>query len=99
MQTVLTKQIIPISDFRIRQGQTLKKMENGPVYLAQRSKPVAVLVAAEQWDATIERLMQMEKILAEQEFARQFSEIDKGNFVELTLEDIERIDRESTHHS
>lgn len=58
---MLTKQIVPISDFRLRQSETLTKMENGPVYLAQRSKPVAVLVTAQQWDETMERLAQLER--------------------------------------
>lgn len=58
---MLSKQIIPISDFRLRQSETLTKMEDGPVYLAQRSKPVAVLVTAAQWDATMARLALLER--------------------------------------
>jgi PHD/YefM family antitoxin component YafN of YafNO toxin-antitoxin module len=56
----LTKQIVPISDMHLRQGETLAKIKDGPVYLAQRSSPVAVLVAADYWDATISRLAELE---------------------------------------
>jgi len=48
METV--QQIVPISDMQIRQGEVLRKLDKGPVILAQRSKAKAVLVSVEQWD-------------------------------------------------
>jgi|GEM_PF-1012271 len=73
MNNILTQQVVPISDFRIHQSKTLEKMAHGPVYLAQRSKPVAVLVAAEQWDKTVSRLETLESMSAQQKFDGQFT--------------------------
>lgn len=56
----LTKQIVPISDMHLKQGATLAKMKDGPVYLAQRSTPIAVLVPATYWDTTVKRLEELE---------------------------------------
>lgn len=56
----LTKQIVPISDIHLRQGETLAKVKDGPVYLAQRSNPIAVLVSADYWDTTMKRLAELE---------------------------------------
>jgi prevent-host-death family protein len=48
METV--QQIVPISDMKVRHGEVLRRLDNGPVVLAQRSKARAVLVSIEQWD-------------------------------------------------
>lgn len=50
------QQIVPISNFRIDQDSILSMMDKEPVILAQRSKPRAVLVSVEQWDAMVEQL-------------------------------------------
>jgi len=49
MQTV--QQIVPISDMHMNQAAVLAMVDKAPVILAQRSKPRAVLVSVEQWDA------------------------------------------------
>lgn len=54
-------QIVPISDLRIRHGEVLSKLDKGPVVLAQRSRPAAVLVSVEDWDKTIQRLSELEE--------------------------------------
>ena len=40
-----TPQIVPISDLRIRHSEVLRMLAQGPVFLAQRSRAIAVLVA------------------------------------------------------
>ena len=54
MQTV--QQIVPISDMHINQTAVLAMVDKAPVILAQRSKPRAVLVSVEQWDAIAREL-------------------------------------------
>jgi len=44
------QQIVPITEMRLRHAQVLERLTQGPVILAQRSKPAAVLVAVEMWD-------------------------------------------------
>ena len=45
-----------MSDLRLRQSQIMTMMDKAPVYLAQRGRPVGVLVSIEQWNALLEQL-------------------------------------------
>lgn len=54
MQAV--QNIVPISDFRNSQEDVLQMMDEGPVVLAQRSKPRAVLVSVAQWNEIAKQL-------------------------------------------
>lgn len=51
-----TPQIVPVSDLRMKHIQVFKLMNNGPVFLAQRSKPAGVLISVNQWDRLMERI-------------------------------------------
>lgn len=51
-----TPQIVPVSDLRMKHLQVFELMSNAPVFLAQRSRPAAVLISVEQWDRLMERL-------------------------------------------
>jgi len=55
--------ILPLSDLRIRQGAVLEELAEGPVVLAQRGRPAAVLVSAERWNRLLERLEFLEDSL------------------------------------
>ena len=50
------QQIEPITTIQKAPTEVLAMLTNGPVILAQRSRPAAVLVSVEQWDKLIERL-------------------------------------------
>src|SRR5262245_35281355 len=50
------QQIVPISEMKLHHAEVLARLRNGPVILAQRSRPAAVLVSVEQWDAIVEEL-------------------------------------------
>lgn len=47
-------QIAAISDMKHRYRDVLQRLDAGPVVLTQRSQPVAVLVAPEQWNAQLD---------------------------------------------
>lgn len=49
-------QIVPISDMHNRSAAILSLLTNRSVYLAQRSRAVAVLVSVDQWDAVAQEL-------------------------------------------
>ncbi len=55
--------IVPFSDLRIRQAEVLEALTQGPVILAQRGRPSAVLVSIEKWNELIERLEEAEDTL------------------------------------
>jgi PHD/YefM family antitoxin component YafN of YafNO toxin-antitoxin module len=55
-------------------------LSKGPVVLAQRSKPTAVLVSVADWDSMAGELARLRRIV---EADRQFAEIRAGKFIEL----------------
>ena len=57
------QQIVPISDLRMKQVTVLNLMDKAPVILSQRSKPRAVLVSVEQWDAIAYELRNLRLLL------------------------------------
>ena len=54
------QQFVPITDMRLRHSQVLALLDNGPVILAQRSKPAAVLVNVDMWDRIAEYVDELE---------------------------------------
>ena len=50
------QQFEPITTMQRHPQQVLAMLENGPVVLANRSKPTAILVSVALWDRLIERL-------------------------------------------
>jgi len=57
------QQIEPISTMQLKPTDILAKLGNGPVILAQRSKPVAVVVGVEMWDRIAAYLEDLEDAL------------------------------------
>jgi prevent-host-death family protein len=49
-------QIVPMSDLRLQQSVVMTMMNSAPVYLAQRGRPIGVLVSVEQWNGLQEEL-------------------------------------------
>lgn len=49
-------QIVPMSDLRLQQSEVMRMMHNAPVFLAQRGRPIGVLVSIEQWNTVQEQL-------------------------------------------
>jgi hypothetical protein len=43
----------PISDLKHRHLEVFKRLKQGPVILANRSQPAAVLVSPERWNAIV----------------------------------------------
>ncbi len=50
------QQIVPISEMALHQQAVMRLLDNGPVVLASRSRPAAVLVSVQIWDALISEL-------------------------------------------
>ncbi|MBI3960471.1 MAG: type II toxin-antitoxin system Phd/YefM family antitoxin [Chloroflexi bacterium] len=46
-------QMAPISDLKHRHAEVFKRLKEGPVLLASRSQPAAVLVSPERWNAIV----------------------------------------------
>ncbi len=52
-------QIEPITRLQREHNTILDLLRKGPVILTQRSKPAAVMVAPEEWDATAKELKRL----------------------------------------
>lgn len=70
--------IVPISDFRNNQDEVLQMMDaKGPVILAQRSTPRAVLVSVEQWNEIAKQLEERQFTKAHMDALALFYEQDR----------------------
>ena len=66
--------VIPVSQLRDQHKEIFNQIEQGPVILAQRSKPAAVLVSVADWNAREKRLEILEARLKYLEMKRQLEE-------------------------
>ena len=78
-------QVVPVSDLRTKHVETFKLLKDGPVILAQRSRPAAVLVSVEDWDETARELARLRRMLQAQ---RDFAAMRAGDYVDL--EDLDK---------
>jgi prevent-host-death family protein len=53
-------QMAPVSDLKHRHLEVFRRLKDGPVVLANRSRPAAVLISPERWDALIEYIDDLE---------------------------------------
>lgn len=56
-------QMASVTDFRNNYVQLVEQLDNGPVILAQRSKPVAVVVSPQQWDRMVAELEELRDLV------------------------------------
>lgn len=64
--------VVPVSHLRNNHRELFHQLEEGPVILAQRSKPAAVLVSVAEWNAKERRLEILEARLRYLEVKQQF---------------------------
>lgn len=65
------QQIEPITQIQRAPSEVLAMLANGPVILAQRSKPAAVLVSVEEWDRVADELNRYREIAAAKRIAER----------------------------
>lgn len=80
MQTV--QQIVPISDMKLKHGAVLSLLKKGPVVLAQRSRPAAVLVSVKEWDETAQELARLRRLRLDM-LERRSLEMQAGDYIDL----------------
>ena len=73
-------QVVPVSDLRTRHVETFQLLKDGPVILAQRSRPAAVLVSFADWDETARELARLRRII---QAKRHFAETKPKDYVNL----------------
>jgi PHD/YefM family antitoxin component YafN of YafNO toxin-antitoxin module len=82
-----TQQIEPVSEMVKNYRGLLAKLGNGPVYLAARSKPAAVLVSPSEWDNILDELEALQDkvdvLEAEVEFLRSGEQLEDADLDEL----------------
>jgi prevent-host-death family protein len=88
---MITPQIVPISDLRIRHSEVLAMLAQGPVFLAQRSKATAVLVSVEEWKAIAAQLKRLQQLELLAEAKRSKARVDTGETVTITHDELKRL--------
>lgn len=77
-------QITPVTALQRSYSDVLKKLINGPVFLAQRSSPVAAMMSIGDYEKLLEDAAELKRlrriILMDQDFA----EMRAGNYTTLT---------------
>ena len=63
-------QMAPVSDLKRRHLELFKRLKTGPVILANRSQPTAVLVSPERWNAIVEYIDDLEDLYLAESRAR-----------------------------
>ena len=58
-----TPQIIPVSELRTKHVKVFGMLAKGPIVLAQRSRPAAVLVSVAEWDQQADELARLQRII------------------------------------
>jgi prevent-host-death family protein len=56
-------QMASVSDLKHRHLEILKRLDKGPVVLANRSQPIGVLISPRQWDDLAERIDNLEALI------------------------------------
>ncbi|MEM7531964.1 MAG: type II toxin-antitoxin system prevent-host-death family antitoxin [Chloroflexota bacterium] len=62
MYMELVPQIEPISNFVRDHRSTLHKLNDGPIILAQRSTPAAVLISIQEWNQHVKELRRLQHL-------------------------------------
>lgn len=70
-------QMASVTDLRNNYPKVIRRLSDGPIILAQRSKPVAVVISPQQWDMIADELAQLRRIV---ESDRQLASIAAGNY-------------------
>lgn len=71
---------VPISDLRKDQSKVLVMLDTTPVVLMNRGDVAGVFVKADQWNATIDELRRLRRIM---QYDQQFADMRAGNYTNL----------------
>lgn len=89
---ISTPQIVPITEMRKSAPDVLSLLDNGPVFLAQRSRAAAVLLSTQQWDSLNVQLEEMTTLV-------DYLEVKlKMALGETTVEDVDFAELEAEVH-
>lgn len=66
--------VVPVSQLRGKHKEIFRQIEDGPILLAQHSRPAAVLVSVADWNAREKQFELLEARLKYLEVKRQFEE-------------------------
>ena len=76
-------QIEPVTGLSRDYKQIFAKLQRGPVFLAQRSKPAAVLLSVNDYEKLIERVKQLELLMEAKQILAEMAS-DPAKVVSLT---------------
>ena len=88
---MITPQIVPISDLRLRHTEVVAMLEQGPVFLAQRSKATAVLVSVGEWNAIANQLKRLQQLELLVEAKRNKARVEQGEATTISHDELKQL--------
>jgi prevent-host-death family protein len=79
--------IVPVTDLRYKHNELFKRLSEGPVILAQRSKPAAVLVSVADWNQQVKQIRELQLLLLHY---KRRAEMQREPADTVTHEELER---------
>jgi prevent-host-death family protein len=80
-------QMVSVSDLKNRHLEVLAKVARGPVLLATRNRPTAVLLSPEMWEGLMDRIEDLEDLITalqvELDLSRGDSAVEPADIAEL----------------
>ena len=70
----MVNKIATVTDLRANLAQFLEELESGPLMVIQRSRPAGYLISAEEFEALIQRLEDLEDLIEGMETVREYLE-------------------------
>jgi len=80
-------QMVTVAELRHKHLEVFSKLEQGPVVIAQRSKPAAVLVSVKTWNRQVQQLRELQLLLLHH---KRWAAIEKDPSLLVTDEELEQ---------
>jgi prevent-host-death family protein len=75
-------QITPVTALQRSYSDVLKKLVNGPVFLAQRSSPVAAMMSIADYERLAQAEKEMKRLQRIIQYDHDFAEMRQGKYTE-----------------
>lgn len=76
-------QLLPISTLQRTYTAVVSKLPNGPVFLSQKSKPIAVMLSTQDYERLATAEEELKRLRRIVQYDQQFADMRAGNYTNL----------------
>ena len=76
-------QFLPVSTLQRTYNAVVSKLANGPVFLSQKSKPIAVMLSTNDYERLAQAEVELKRLKRLAKYDRDFAEMRAGNYTDL----------------